>query len=99
MQSRAVYGESTGALLVDNLTIEQMHLRDVVAIAQALKAITVTETQAETRNRLQYCATALQLMQWATRPKTGNADRAAYRKALDQHWQAGRKLIQRYTNQ
>lgn len=99
MQSRAVYGESTGALLVDNLTIEQMHLRDVVAMSKWLSSIKPQEDHKLTRKRLTYCATALQLMQWATRPKTGNADRAAYRKALDQHWQAGRKLIQRYTNQ
>lgn len=83
---------------MDNLTIEEMQLRDVVAIAQALKAITATETQAETRNRLQFCATTFQLMKWATRPKTGNVDRAAYRKALAVHWEAGQRIFKRYTS-
>lgn len=83
---------------MENLTIEEMQLRDVVAIAQALKAITATETQAETNNRLQYCVTTFQLMKWATRPKTGNDDRAAYRKALEAHWQAGKRILKRYTS-
>lgn len=82
----------------DTLTIEQMHLRDVVAMSKWLGSIKPQEDHKLTRKRLAYCATTLQLMQWAVRPKENATDRAAYHKALDQHWQAGRKLIQRYTS-
>lgn len=81
---------------MENLTFEEMQLRDVVAIAQALKTVAVVETQNEVSGRLQYCAVAFKLMQWATRPKTSNADRAAYRLALDKHWQTGRKFVRKY---